>query len=89
MFGLPDAKDPFGSAAFDSEAPVQSAVRAIKREVPDLLVITDVCLREYTSHGHCGVLVGEEIANDVTVEQLHARRCRTPPRAPTSSPRPT
>ena len=70
LFGLPDAKDPFGSAAFDSEAPVQSAVRAIKREVPDLLVITDVCLCEYTSHGHCGILVGEEIANDVTVEQL-------------------
>ena len=70
LFGLPDAKDPFGSAAFDSEAPVQRAVRAIKREVPDLLVITDVCLCEYTSHGHCGILVGEEIANDVTVEQL-------------------
>jgi porphobilinogen synthase len=70
LFGLPDAKDPLGSAAFDAEAPVQNAVRAIKREVPDLLVITDVCLCEYTSHGHCGVLVGEEIANDVTVEQL-------------------
>jgi porphobilinogen synthase len=70
LFGLPDAKDPFGSAAFDSDAPVQNAVRAIKREVPDLLVITDVCLCEYTSHGHCGILVGEEIANDVTVEQL-------------------
>ena len=89
LFGLPDAKDPLGSAAFDPEAPVQSAVRAIKREVPDLLVITDVCLCEYTSHGHCGVLVGEEIANDVTVEQLARARCRTPPRAPTSSPRPT
>ena len=47
LFGLPDAKDPFGSAAFDSDAPVQSAVRAIKREVPDLLVITDVCLRDH------------------------------------------
>jgi porphobilinogen synthase len=70
LFGLPDGKDPAGSAAFDPEAPVQSAVRAIKREVPDLLVITDVCLCEYTSHGHCGILVGEEIANDVTVEQL-------------------
>ena len=70
LFGLPEAKDSFGSAAFDAEAPVQNAVRAIKREVPDLLVITDVCLCEYTSHGHCGVLVGEEIANDVTVEQL-------------------
>jgi porphobilinogen synthase len=70
LFGLPDAKDPFGSAALDPDAPVQSAVRALKREVPDLLVLTDVCLCEYTSHGHCGILVGEEIANDVTVEQL-------------------
>jgi porphobilinogen synthase len=70
LFGLPDAKDPTGSAAYDPEAPVQSAVRALKREVPDLLVITDVCLCEYTSHGHCGVLVDDEIANDPTVAQL-------------------
>jgi porphobilinogen synthase len=70
LFGLPDAKDPSGSAAYDPEAPVQSAVRALKREVPDLLVVTDVCLCEYTSHGHCGLLVDEEIANDPTVEQL-------------------
>jgi porphobilinogen synthase len=70
LFGLPDAKDPTGSAAYDPEAPVQSAVRALKREVPDLLVITDVCLCEYTSHGHCGVLVDDEVANDPTVAQL-------------------
>jgi porphobilinogen synthase len=70
LFGLPDAKDAVGSAALDPEAPVQSAVRAIKRDVPDLLVITDVCLCEYTSHGHCGLLVGDEIMNDETVEQL-------------------
>jgi porphobilinogen synthase len=70
LFGLPDAKDPSGSAAYDPEAPVQSAVRALKRDVPDLLVVTDVCLCEYTSHGHCGLLVDEEIANDPTVEQL-------------------
>ena len=49
---------------------MQSAVRAIKREVPGLLVVTDVCLCEYTSHGHCGIVVDEEIANDPTVEQL-------------------
>jgi porphobilinogen synthase len=70
LFGLPDEKDPIGSGAYDPEAPVQAATRAIKQEVPDLLVITDVCLCEYTSHGHCGILVEEEIANDVTVEQL-------------------
>ena len=70
LFGLPDEKDTIGSSAYDAEAPVQSAVRALKREVPGLLVITDVCLCEYTSHGHCGIVVDEEIANDATVEQL-------------------
>src|SRR4051812_6883135 len=70
LFGLPEEKDTVGSAAFDAEAPVQSAVRALKREVPGLLVVTDVCLCEYTSHGHCGIVIDEEIANDATVEQL-------------------
>jgi porphobilinogen synthase len=70
LFGLPEGKDAVGSAAFDPDAPVQRAVRAIKRAVPDLLVVTDVCLCEYTSHGHCGILAGEEIVNDDTVEQL-------------------
>jgi porphobilinogen synthase len=70
LFGLPAHKDPSGSLASDPEAPVQAAVRAIKRDVPGLAVITDVCLCEYTSHGHCGILDGEEILNDVTVEQL-------------------
>src|SRR3954466_12316431 len=70
LFGLPDAKDDVGSAAYDPEAPVQSAIRAIKREVPDVLVVTDVCLCEYTDHGHCGILIDEEIANDPTVDQL-------------------
>jgi porphobilinogen synthase len=76
LFGLPSSKDASGSAASDPDAPVQSAVRAIKREVRDLVVMTDVCLCEYTSHGHCGILVedratGEvEIANDATVEHL-------------------
>jgi porphobilinogen synthase len=70
LFGLPDEKDLVGSAAYDPEAPVQAATRAIKQEVPGLLVVTDVCLCEYTSHGHCGILVDEEIANDVTVDQL-------------------
>jgi porphobilinogen synthase len=70
LFGLPDRKDDIGSLAYDGEAPVQSAIRAIKREVPDVLVMTDVCLCEYTDHGHCGVVIDEEIANDPTVELL-------------------
>jgi len=70
LFGLPDSKDATGSKASDPDAPVQNAVRALKREVPELLVITDVCLCEYTSHGHCGILEGEEILNDVTVAHV-------------------
>jgi porphobilinogen synthase len=70
LFGLPDQKDVIGSTAYDPEGPVQSAVRAIKQDVPSLLVVTDVCLCEYTSHGHCGIVVDDEIANDATVEQL-------------------
>jgi porphobilinogen synthase len=70
LFGLPESKDAAGSGAADPEGPVQSAVRALKREVPGLLVVTDVCLCEYTSHGHCGIVDGEEIVNDATVEEL-------------------
>jgi porphobilinogen synthase len=70
LFGLPDQKDDVGSSAYDPEAPVQSAIRAIKREVADVLVITDVCLCEYTDHGHCGIVIDDEIANDPTVGQL-------------------
>src|SRR6188508_22088 len=70
LFGLPEKKDPDGSAAYDPDAPVQTAVRALKREVRDLLVMTDVCLCEYTSHGHCGIVEDDEIVNDITVDQL-------------------
>ena len=70
LFGLPDHKDDIGSMAYDPEAPVQSAIRAIKRETPDVVVMTDVCLCEYTDHGHCGILIEQEIANDPTVDQL-------------------
>jgi porphobilinogen synthase len=70
LFGIPGTKDDIGSLAHDPEAPVQSAIRAIKRQSPDTLVVTDVCLCEYTDHGHCGVVIGEEIANDASVEQL-------------------
>ena len=70
LFGIPDRKDDIGSLACDPEAPVQSAIRAIKREVADVLVATDVCLCEYTDHGHCGIVIDQEIANDPTVDQL-------------------
>lgn len=70
LFGLPDHKDAVGSSAYDADAPVQAAVRAIKREVPDVLVVTDVCLCEYTDHGHCGLLVDGAVVNDPTVDQL-------------------
>jgi porphobilinogen synthase len=70
LFGLPGYKDEVGSGAYDANAPVQAAVRALKRAEPDLLVITDVCLCEYTSHGHCGILVNQEIANDPSVDQI-------------------
>ena len=70
LFGLPQHKDHVGSAAYAPDAPVQAATRAIKRDVPGTLVITDVCLCEYTDHGHCGIMQGHEILNDPTVEQL-------------------
>jgi len=70
LFGLPDHKDDIGSLAYDPEAPVQSAIRAIKRATPDVLVATDVCLCEYTDHGHCGIVIDHEIANDPSVEQI-------------------
>ncbi len=70
LFGIPSHKDEKGSEAYDPEGIIQRAIRAIKAEVKNLLVITDVCLCEYTSHGHCGLLDGEEILNDETVELL-------------------
>jgi porphobilinogen synthase len=70
LFGVPADKDETGSGAYDDEGVVQLATRAIKDAHPDLLVITDVCLCEYTSHGHCGVVRGGEVDNDLTVELL-------------------
>jgi porphobilinogen synthase len=70
LFGVPARKDAVGSEADDPAGVVPSAVRAIREEVPDLCVITDVCLCEYTDHGHCGVLRGEEVDNDATLEVL-------------------
>jgi porphobilinogen synthase len=70
LFGLPPLKDDVGSGAYASNGPVQEAVRAIRRDMPQMVVITDVCLCEYTSHGHCGVIVDGDIANDETVALL-------------------
>jgi porphobilinogen synthase len=70
LFGIPETKDAMGSSAWDDEGPVQQAVRALKREVPQLVVITDVCMCEYTDHGHCGVLVDGEVDNDKSLELL-------------------
>ena len=70
LFGIPESKDATGSQAWDDEGPVQEAVRALKRELPDLLVITDVCMCEYTDHGHCGILRDGEVDNDATLELL-------------------
>jgi porphobilinogen synthase len=70
LFGLPAHKDEIGSGAYATHGPVQDAVREIRRELPQVVVITDVCLCEYTSHGHCGVIADGDIANDQTVELL-------------------
>jgi len=70
LFGIPEHKDATGTGAYADDGIVQRAVRAIKEAVPELVVITDVCLCEYTDHGHCGVVEGGEVANDPTVELL-------------------
>jgi porphobilinogen synthase len=70
LFGIPASKDESGSEAYDDEGVVQMAVRALKEAHPEVVVITDVCLCEYTSHGHCGVIVDGEVDNDVTLELL-------------------
>jgi porphobilinogen synthase len=70
LFGIPEHKDEVGSEAYAENGIIQRAVRALKAEVKELLIITDVCMCEYTSHGHCGVLNGEEILNDETVSLL-------------------
>jgi porphobilinogen synthase len=70
FFGIPEEKDEVGSGAYDDNGIVQRALRAVRNEVPGLLLITDVCLCEYTSHGHCGIVRGGEIVNDESVELL-------------------
>ncbi|MCX7793269.1 MAG: porphobilinogen synthase [Thermodesulfovibrionales bacterium] len=70
LFGIPEEKDEYGSHAYREDGVVQQAIKAIKDKVPELYVITDVCLCEYTSHGHCGIVRGNEIINDQTLELL-------------------
>lgn len=70
LFGIPDHKDELGSGAYARDGIVQRAVRAVKDAAPELMVVTDVCLCEYTSHGHCGVVEGGEVLNDPTLELL-------------------
>ena len=90
LFGLPSSKDAVGSEAYDPDGIVQRAIRAIKAHDPDFYVITDVCMCEYTDHGHCGILDDDGcVINDVTLELLARRPSRTPRRARTWSPRAT
>ena len=72
LFGIPDRKDERGSSGFDPDGIVQRAIRALKAQVPDLVVITDVCIDEYTSHGHCGIVKEGRILNDETLDCLRA-----------------
>ncbi len=70
LFGIPEHKDEIGSSAYDAHGVVQEAIRAIKERVPELYVITDVCMCEYTSHGHCGIIENCDVQNDPTLELL-------------------
>jgi porphobilinogen synthase len=70
LFGIPDFKDEVGSSGYAADGIVQKAARAIKKNFPEMLVVTDVCLCEYTSHGHCGVIENEYVQNDATLELL-------------------
>ncbi len=70
LFGIPEKKDEFGSEGYAENGIIQTALRSLKEAVPDLMVITDVCLCEYTSHGHCGIVVDGEVDNDSTLEVL-------------------
>ena len=70
LFGIPDEKDAEGSGAWDEDGVIQRALRALRESSPGLVLLTDVCLCEYTSHGHCGVLDGEEVDNDATLDLL-------------------
>ena len=70
LFGIPDEKDEEGSGAWDEDGVVQRALRELRPRFPELLLLTDVCLCEYTSHGHCGVIRDGEVANDESLELI-------------------
>jgi porphobilinogen synthase len=70
LFGIPEDKDEQGSGAWDEDGIVQQALRSLRMRFPEILLLTDVCMCEYTSHGHCGVIVGGEVSNDATLELL-------------------
>ena len=70
FFGIPDVKDEVGSQAYAEDGIVQKAIREARKQFPDMYLITDVCMCEYTSHGHCGVLCGHDVENDKTLELL-------------------
>lgn len=70
LFGIPEKKDALGTGAYDKKGIVQRAVKALKQKLPDLLVITDVCLCQYTDHGHCGIISGHDVDNDGTLDLL-------------------
>lgn len=72
LFGLPEKKDPLGSAAYADDGVVQQGIRRLKERYPQLYLITDVCMCEYTSHGHCGILCETEVDNDATLPYLAA-----------------
>jgi porphobilinogen synthase len=70
LFGIPSSKDPLGTQAYAKSGIVQRAIKALKEKLPDLIVVTDVCLCEYTDHGHCGFVEGKDVDNDATLELL-------------------
>jgi porphobilinogen synthase len=70
LFGIPEAKDAVGSDAYSEKGIIQETIRALKKEVPELVVITDVCMCEYTDHGHCGIIKDGDVDNDATLELL-------------------
>ncbi len=72
LFGIPEEKDETGSSAFDPDGPVQRSIKAIKEAIPEMVVVTDVCMCEYTSHGHCGIIKNGDVDNDSTLELLAA-----------------
>lgn len=70
LFGIPESKDELGTGAYDDKGIIQTAIQQLKKEFPQLFIVTDVCLCEYTSHGHCGMVKGEQVLNDPTLELL-------------------